>query len=156
MTGYIFVIYGHWSNYSFSGTLAAERYDNSISCDVKYDAFENSWNDAWFSNFRSLFWTFWYWRINTRYVQCTWSLNVKLICTRCETTWKARQRLAFLPVSKARANKFYIFRQCTYIAYLYLLDKNNNWWQDWIIKNGVQILTTSYRFNYRQVNCMVE
>ena len=28
------------------------------------------------------------------------------------------QRLAFLPVSKVRTNKFYIFRQCTYIVYL--------------------------------------
>jgi hypothetical protein len=32
-------------------------------------------------------------------------------------SWKARQRLAILPVSKARTNKFYIYRQCTYIVY---------------------------------------
>jgi hypothetical protein len=32
--------------------------------------------------------------------------------------WKARQRLAILPVSKARTNKFYIYRQCTYIVYV--------------------------------------
>jgi hypothetical protein len=30
---------------------------------------------------------------------------------------KAWQRLVFLSVSKARANKLYIFRQCTYIVY---------------------------------------
>ena len=29
---------------------------------------------------------------------------------------KARQMHNFLPVSKARTNKLYIFRQCTYIA----------------------------------------
>ena len=34
---------------------------------------------------------------------------------------KARQMLNFLPVSKARTNKLYIFRQCTYIAKLALL-----------------------------------
>ena len=27
-------------------------------------------------------------------------------------------RLAILPVSKARTNKFYIYRQCTYIVYI--------------------------------------
>jgi hypothetical protein len=27
--------------------------------------------------------------------------------------------LAILPVSKARTNKFYIYRQCTYIVYVY-------------------------------------
>jgi len=32
---------------------------------------------------------------------------------------KARQRLNFLPVSNARTNKCYIFRQCTYIVYIY-------------------------------------
>jgi len=40
----------------------------------------------------------------------TLSLNIKLICT--------RQRLAFLPISKACTNKFYIFLQCTYIVYI--------------------------------------
>ena len=33
---------------------------------------------------------------------------------------KARQRLNFLPVSKARTNKCYIFRQCTCIVYAYI------------------------------------
>jgi hypothetical protein len=33
---------------------------------------------------------------------------------------KVRQRLAFLPVSKARTNKFYIYRRCTYIVYVIL------------------------------------
>ena len=33
---------------------------------------------------------------------------------------KARQRLTFLLVSKARTNKLYIFRQCTYIVYILL------------------------------------
>ena len=32
--------------------------------------------------------------------------------------WKACQRLAILPVSKARTNKFYIYQQCTYIVYI--------------------------------------
>jgi hypothetical protein len=34
---------------------------------------------------------------------------------------KARQRLAILPVSKARNNKFYIYRQCTYIVYILIV-----------------------------------
>ena len=29
---------------------------------------------------------------------------------------------AILPVSKVRTNKFYIYRQCTYIVYVLLLD----------------------------------
>jgi hypothetical protein len=33
----------------------------------------------------------------------------------------ARQRLAILPVSKALTNKFYIYRQCTYIVYWFHL-----------------------------------
>jgi hypothetical protein len=40
------------------------------------------------------------------------SLNIRLICTRCETGCK---HLAFLHVSKARTHKLYIFRQCTYM-----------------------------------------
>ena len=43
------------------------------------------------------------------------SLNIKLFCTRCETG----SRLAFLPVSKARTNKLYIFRQ--YIRTVYCI-----------------------------------
>jgi hypothetical protein len=42
------------------------------------------------------------------------SVNRKLICTR-----KARQRLAFLLVSKACTNAFDIFRQFRYIVYKY-------------------------------------
>jgi len=30
------------------------------------------------------------------------------------------EKLAFLPVSEACTNKFYIFQQCTYIAYISL------------------------------------
>ena len=48
----------------------------------------------------------------------TLSLNIKYICTRCETGLKSSPKLAILPVSKARTNKFYIYRQCTYIVYL--------------------------------------
>jgi hypothetical protein len=44
--------------------------------------------------------------------------NIKFICT-AKQAWKARRRLAILPVSKARTNKFYIYRQCTYIVYIY-------------------------------------
>jgi len=40
------------------------------------------------------------------------SLNIRLICTRCET---GCTYLAFLHVSKARTHKLYIFRQCTYM-----------------------------------------
>jgi hypothetical protein len=34
---------------------------------------------------------------------------------------KAHQRIAFLLVSKARTNKLYIFRQCTYIVYVHTI-----------------------------------
>jgi hypothetical protein len=47
----------------------------------------------------------------------TLSLNIKFICTRSKQAWKARQRLAILPVSKARTNKFYIYRQCSWKVY---------------------------------------
>jgi hypothetical protein len=138
LTGYIFAIYGHWSKYSFYGTWAAERNGNSISGDVvKNDAFENRRLIQQLSVFVLDLLI-----LKDKYNIRTWSLNVKLIWTRCKTTRKAHQRLVFLPVSKAHANKLYIFRQCTDIVYVYLLDKNNNWWQDWIIKNGVKILTT--------------
>ena len=40
---------------------------------------------------------------------CTLSENIKYIC----------KRLAFLPISKTCTNKLCIFRQCTYIVYLY-------------------------------------
>ena len=33
---------------------------------------------------------------------------------------KLTRRLAILPVSKARTNKFYIYRQCTYIVYIHV------------------------------------
>jgi len=49
-------------------------------------------------------------------------LNIKLIGTRCEQARKAHQRFVFLPVPKARTNKFYIFRQCRYIVYLFLIN----------------------------------
>jgi hypothetical protein len=45
------------------------------------------------------------------------SENIKLICACLKTGRKDRQKLAFLPVSKGRTNKFYISRQCTYNVY---------------------------------------
>ena len=33
---------------------------------------------------------------------------------------KQARKTAFLPVSEACTNKFYIFRQCTYIVYIYI------------------------------------
>ena len=40
----------------------------------------------------------------------TLSLNVKCVLA-AKQAWKARRRLAILPVSKARTNTFYIYRQ---------------------------------------------
>jgi len=40
---------------------------------------------------------------------------MKLIWLDAKQARKSRQRLTFLPVSKARTNKFFIFRQCMYI-----------------------------------------
>ena len=48
----------------------------------------------------------------------TLSDNIKFICNRGEPGERnAGQRLAFLSVSKAYANKLYIFQQATYIVY---------------------------------------
>jgi hypothetical protein len=65
-----------------------------------------------FQTIWQLFWTFWHCRINTIYVV---SVNLKLICTRCET---GQKRLDFLPVFKAHTYKLYIFRQDRHILYL--------------------------------------
>ena len=43
--------------------------------------------------------------------------NVFVLVTKQER--KDRKRYTFLPVSKARTHKFYIYRQCTYILYIY-------------------------------------
>ena len=48
----------------------------------------------------------------------TLSLNIKFICTRCETGLKSSPKARYSAVSKARTNKFYIYRQCTYIVYV--------------------------------------
>jgi hypothetical protein len=45
---------------------------------------------------------------NIKYIKCIFALVVK-------QDRKARQVIAFLPVSKARTNNFYIFRQFTYL-----------------------------------------
>ena len=48
---------------------------------------------------------------------CTLLKNIKLIGIRCETGKKTSAKPRdMLPVSKARTNKFDIFRQCTYIV----------------------------------------
>jgi hypothetical protein len=57
------------------------------------------------------------------------------------------EKLAILPVSKARTNKFYIYRQCTYIVYLYLKrrQKPQNyhiltaWYLSWCIMIKIRI-----------------
>ncbi len=44
------------------------------------------------------------------------SEKIIFICTRFTL---ACQMFTFLPVSKVRTNKFYIFRQCTYVVFVY-------------------------------------
>ena len=63
-----------------------------------------------------LFLIFLHCRINTIYVHCRKISNPFTLAAKQDR--KNRQRLTFLPVSKARTNYFYIFQQCTYIVYI--------------------------------------
>ena len=53
-----------------------------------------------------------------KYNKHTLSENIKFICTCWNQDRKTHQRFAYLPVSNARTNKFYIFGQCTYFVYI--------------------------------------
>jgi hypothetical protein len=50
------------------------------------------------------------------------SVTVKFTVTEVSATAgvNCTEKLTFLPVSKVRTNKLYIFRQCTYIIYVYV------------------------------------
>jgi hypothetical protein len=56
---------------------------------------------------------------NIKYIKCIFALVVK-------QDRKARQVIAFLPVSKARTNNFYIFRQFTYLINIWTSLKGND------------------------------
>jgi hypothetical protein len=43
------------------------------------------------------------------------------MCIRCKTREKARQSLAFSPISKPRTHITYMLRQCTSIVYIFLM-----------------------------------
>jgi hypothetical protein len=60
--------------------------------------------------------------LQDKHIIRTFLLNIKLICTRCETGQESSPKAVFLPVSKVRINNFFIFRQCMYIVYFL----NNN------------------------------
>jgi hypothetical protein len=45
--------------------------------------------------------------------------NARIVCLSCNVE-KVPEKLSILPVSKARTNKFYIYRQCTYIVYVFV------------------------------------
>jgi len=49
-----------------------------------------------------------------------------LICTSSEKGQKTGRMQSFLPVSEARSNKLYIFRQCTHILYANPFKKNED------------------------------
>ena len=49
----------------------------------------------------------------------TLSLNIKI---NLYSLRNKHEKLAILPVSKARTNKFYIYRQCTYIVYILVMN----------------------------------
>ena len=67
---------------------------------------------------------FWYCRINTNtYIVVKYKIHLYSLRNRPE-------KLAILPVSKARTNKFYIYRQCTYIVYIYIYLMDLKWWQN--------------------------
>jgi hypothetical protein len=97
---------------------ATVRNGFSIHVDVTDDTIENNLNEACFSYlFVNLAVVLDFLILQDKHNICTLSLNIKLICTRCETGKKASQRLTFLPVSKAGTNKLCILRQCKYIIY---------------------------------------
>ena len=97
---------------------ATERNGNSISTDVTDDTIENDLNDALFQIFSdNLEVVLDFLTLQDKPNIRTLSLNIKFIYTRCETGLNSEPSI--LPVSKARTNKFYIYRQCTYIVYLF-------------------------------------
>jgi hypothetical protein len=55
--------------------------------------------------------------------------TIRLVHLFIVIAWKARRRLDILPVSKARTNKFYIYRQCTYIVYVFVIKHLR--WESW-------------------------
>jgi hypothetical protein len=65
----------------------------------------------------------------TQWVQMNFIFNdnVRILCLSCNVKKVGKlvrfkqKGLAILPVSKARTNKFYIYRQCTYIVYILIL-----------------------------------
>ena len=78
-----------------------ERNGNSISVDE--DPIENYYNDP---------------LVSTKQYLCTLSAKyIIYISLAAKQVRKARQMLAFLPVSTAPTNKFYICGQCMYIVY---------------------------------------
>jgi hypothetical protein len=50
------------------------------------------------------------------YIVIKYQIDLHSLGNRLE---KSCIRLAFLPISKAHTNKFYIFRQCKYIVYIF-------------------------------------
>ena len=80
-----------------------ERNGNSISVDEIEDPIENYYNDP---------------VVSTKQDLCTLSAKyIIYISLAAKQVRKARQMLAFLPVSTAPTNKFYICGQCMYIVY---------------------------------------
>ena len=78
------------------------------------------------------------------------SLNIKnKFALSAKQDRKTRQMLAFLPVSKALTNKLYIFRQCTYIVYLFVhivftetvydISTRNNYVYHYVINDGIDV-----------------
>jgi hypothetical protein len=78
------------------------------------------------------------------------SLNIKnKFALSAKQDRKTRQMLAFLPVSKVRTNKLYIFRQCTYIVYLFVhivftetvydISTRNNYVYHYVINDGIDV-----------------
>jgi len=61
---------------------------------------------------------------------------------------KARQRLNFLPVSNARTNKCYIFRQCTCIVYIYI-------YIDDTIVNCISLLATYFKHSSQKMHVVL-
>jgi hypothetical protein len=68
---------------------------------------------------------------------------------------KARQRLNFLPVSNARTNKCYIFRQCTCIVYAYIcIDTIVNvylYWLNICLKKNRVLSTIGLKFQKQKI-----
>ena len=79
-----------------------------------------------------------FWTLQDKHNICTLSVDIILICN--------HQSLAFIPVSKARTDTLYIFRQSTYILYLLIVYNDPMFY---LLLFKCELVITDYRYHYR-------